>query len=111
MRDWAEVKHDGKIDVKVAREAISKLDIDELGLDKNDHNYLSAIIEKFAGGPVGLLTLAATLSEDQDTIEDVIEPYLLQLGFINRTPKGRVATPAVYNHLKIENLTGQNKLL
>ena len=101
VRDWAEVKHNGKVNLKIAQEAITKLDIDEMGLDKNDRDYLKTIIDKFAGGPVGLETLAAALSEDRDTIEDVIEPYLLQLGFITRTNRGRVATPAAYSHLKI----------
>lgn len=111
VRDWAEVKHDGKVDLKIARVAITKLDIDELGLDKNDRDYLRAIIEKFNGGPVGLDTLSATLSEDRDTIEDVIEPYLLQLGFINRTNRGRIVTSAAYNHLKIAETKDQETLL
>ncbi len=102
VRDWAEVKHDGQISAEIAREAITKLDIDQLGLDKNDRDYLLTIIKKFSGGPVGLETLAAALSEDRDTIEDVIEPYLLQLGFIARTNRGRVATPAAYDHLQIK---------
>lgn len=101
VRDWAEVKHNGTIDLKIAKEAIHKLEIDQAGLDKNDRDYLAIIIEKFDGGPVGLETLAAALSEDHDTIEDVIEPYLLQLGFITRTNRGRVATPAAYMHLNI----------
>jgi len=101
VRDWAEVKHDGKITVQIAQDAIAKLDIDELGLDKNDRDYLLTIIEKFSGGPVGLETLAAALSEDSDTIEDVIEPYLLQLGFINRTNRGRIATPSAYGHMGV----------
>lgn len=101
VRDWAQVKHDGKINLRIAQEAIAKLDIDEIGLDKNDRDYLRVIMEKFSGGPVGLETLAAALSEDCDTIEDVIEPYLLQLGFIARTNRGRVATPAAYSHLDI----------
>ncbi len=101
VRDWAEVKHNGSVNLKIAQEAIAKLDIDEVGLDKNDREYLTTIIKKFSGGPVGLETLAAALSEDKDTIEDVIEPYLLQLGFISRTNRGRVATPAAYGHLNI----------
>ncbi|MFA7253221.1 MAG: Holliday junction branch migration DNA helicase RuvB [Patescibacteria group bacterium] len=98
VRDYAEVKHNGKIDGKIAREAIDKLDIDHLGLDKNDREYLNCIINKFEGGPVGLDTISAALSEDKDTIEDVIEPYLLQLGFINRTNRGRIATVHAYEH-------------
>lgn len=111
VRDWADVKHDGKITLKIAKEAISKLDIDMIGLDRNDREYLRAIIEKFDGGPVGLDTLAATLSEDKDTIEDVIEPYLLQLGFINRTNRGRMVTPGGYSHLGLVQKKGQETLL
>lgn len=110
VRDFAEVKNAGVIDIKITREAIRKLDIDDLGLDKNDREYLLAIINKFNGGPVGLETIAATLSEDKDTIEDVIEPYLLQLGFINRTNRGRIITPAAYNHFKIKDLREQSQL-
>ncbi|PIS07694.1 Holliday junction branch migration DNA helicase RuvB [Candidatus Berkelbacteria bacterium CG10_big_fil_rev_8_21_14_0_10_43_13] len=110
VRDWAQVKHNGEINAKIAKEAISKLDIDKLGLDKNDRDYLSTIIEKFSGGPVGLETISAALSEDRDTIEDVIEPYLLQLGFINRTNRGRIATPAAYDHLKIVRPSETNTL-
>lgn len=101
VRDYAEVKYDGIINGKIAKEALTKIDIDELGLDRNDREYLKTIIEKFNGGPVGLDTIAAAISEDKDTIEDVIEPYLLQLGFIDRTKKGRVATLAAYSHLDI----------
>jgi len=111
VRDYAQVKHNGLANLEIAKTAIDKLEIDELGLDKNDRDYLSAIITKFGGGPVGLETLAATLSEDKDTIEDVIEPYLLQLGFINRTNRGRITTPLAYEHLKVINNSGQNKLL
>lgn len=102
VRDYAEVRADGQIDQDVAEQALSLLDIDWLGLDDLDHRVLSAIIEKFGGGPVGLDTLAASISEEGDTIMDVVEPYLLQLGFLDRTPRGRVATQAAYNHLKIE---------
>jgi len=103
VRDYAEVKHHGKINQRIAGEAISKLNIDELGLDRNDREYMATIAEKFGGGPVGLETIAAALSEDKDTIEDVIEPYLLQLGFINRTNRGRILTPAAIDHIKITN--------
>jgi Holliday junction DNA helicase RuvB len=103
VRDFAEVRHKGKITGEIAREAIEKLKIDILGLDRNDRDYLLAIIDRFGGGPVGLETIAASLSEDKDTIEDVIEPYLLQLGFINRTPRGRIVTAAAFDHLKIKN--------
>lgn len=111
VRDYAEVKHDGKITKEIAQKALEKIDIDNLGLDRNDRNYLSTVIEKFNGGPVGLDTIAAATSEDKDTIEDVIEPYLLRLGFIDRTPKGRIATPAAYEHLKIKNNNPVQKLL
>ncbi len=99
VRDFAEVKAGGHIDAEVAREALDMLEIDELGLDHTDRTMLRAMIEKFGGGPVGLDTLAAMTGEDAATIEDVYEPYLLQLGFIMRTPRGRVCTPSAYEHL------------
>lgn len=111
VRDYAEVKHNGIIDGNVARLGLEKIDIDKIGLDKNDREYLKTIINKFNGGPVGLDTISSAMSEDRDTIEDVIEPYLLQLGFINRTPKGRIATPAAYNHLEIKTNSSEQKLL
>lgn len=111
VRDYAQVKYDGVINKQNTDEALKKIDIDEIGLDRNDRDYLRAIIEKFDGGPVGLDTISASISEDRDTIEDVIEPYLLQLGFINRTPKGRVASSAAYDHLKIFNSKQPVKLL
>lgn len=111
VRDYAEVKHNGVVNKNIADEALQKLDIDEIGLDRNDRDYLKTIIEKFKGGPVGLETIAAATSEDKDTIEDVIEPYLLQLGFINRTPKGRVANESAYEHLNIEKPLGANPKL
>ncbi|MFW6279368.1 MAG: Holliday junction branch migration DNA helicase RuvB [Bacillota bacterium] len=102
VRDFAEVKADGVITTKVVEDALQLLEIDELGLDRIDHKLLNTIIKKFSGGPVGLNTMAAAISEETETIEEVYEPYLLQLGFINRTPRGRVATVAAYNHLDIE---------
>ena len=99
VRDFAEVRAHGKIDTDVAREALDMLEVDELGLDRTDRDMLLTMIEKFGGGPVGLDTLAASTGEDAVTIEDVYEPYLLQLGFIMRTPRGRVAAPAAYEHL------------
>jgi len=99
VRDFAEVRHQGEIDEAIARAALDLLDIDKLGLDRTDRMILEAIIDKFAGGPAGLDALAAATSEDRDTIEDVIEPYLLRLGFIDRTPRGRIATPGAYEHL------------
>ena len=100
VRDYAEVKAGGHISRDIAREALALLDVDELGLDKVDRNILTCMMDKFAGGPVGLDTLAATTGEDAVTIEDVYEPYLMQLGFLMRTPRGRVCTPAAWNHLK-----------
>ncbi|MGI8549657.1 MAG: Holliday junction branch migration DNA helicase RuvB [Dehalococcoidia bacterium] len=99
MRDFAEVKADGVITQPVAKEGLARLEIDELGLDQIDHKVLRSIVDKFDGGPVGLETLAASISEEADTIMDVYEPYLLQLGFLNRTPRGRVATRLAYRHL------------
>jgi len=98
-RDYALVKADNKVDGPVARAALEQLNVDELGLDKSDHRLLTSIIDKFDGGPVGLETLAASLNEDADTIMDVWEPYLLQLGFLERTPRGRVATRRAHEHL------------
>ena len=101
VRDFAEVKYDGRITYDVAAFALDLLEVDKLGLDQNDRNILLTIIEKFQGGPVGLDTLAAALGEDAGTIEDVYEPYLVKNGFINRTPKGRVATAFAYEHFGI----------
>ncbi len=101
VRDYAQVMADGDITAEVAREALARLDIDPLGLDEVDHKVLRTIVDKFNGGPVGLDTLAAAISEEADTIMDVYEPYLLQLGFLNRTPRGRVATRSAYEHLGV----------
>ncbi|MFQ6030121.1 MAG: Holliday junction branch migration DNA helicase RuvB [Dehalococcoidia bacterium] len=98
-RDYALVVADNRITGPVAREALDKLQVDGLGLDQSDHRLLTSIIDKFNGGPVGLETLAASLSEDSDTIMEVWEPYLLQLGFLERTPRGRVATIRAYDYL------------
>ncbi len=98
-RDYALVKADNKVDGPVARAALEQLNVDELGLDKSDHRLLTSIIDKFDGGPVGLETLAASLNEDADTVMDVWEPFLLQLGFLERTPRGRVATRRAHEHL------------
>ena len=100
VRDYAEVRAGGHISREVAREALNMLDVDELGLDKVDRNVLGCMMDKFGGGPVGLDTLAATTGEDAVTIEDVYEPYLMQLGFIMRTPRGRICTPAAWAHMK-----------
>ena len=101
VRDYAQVKADNVITSAIAIEALKRLEVDGKGLDEIDHRLLSSIIEKFAGGPVGLETLAASISEESDTIMDVYEPYLLQLGFLERTPRGRMATRAGYQHLGI----------
>lgn len=98
VRDYAEVRYDGRISKEVAAATLDSLEVDTLGLDNNDRNILIAIIERFGGGPVGLDNLAATVGEDSGTIEDVYEPYLLQHGLIIRTPKGRVATKEAYEH-------------
>ena len=102
VRDYAEVRAAGEIDETVARQGLALLEIDELGLDDLDRRVLNAIISKFGGGPVGLDTLAASISEEGDTVMDVVEPYLLQLGFLDRTPRGRVATPNAYAHMHVE---------
>lgn len=99
VRDYAEVKGDGKITTEIAERALQTLDIDPLGLDTVDRKILRFIIEKFQGGPVGLNTIAAAVAEEQETLEDIYEPFLLQLGFLSRTPRGRVATSAAYRHL------------
>ena len=101
VRDYAQVRADGNISDDVANSALELLGVDSLGLDYVDEKLLMTIIEKFRGGPVGLDTLAASIGEDRNTIEDVYEPYLLQLGFINRGPRGRIAMPLAYEHLKI----------
>ena len=102
VRDYAQVKADGKITDEVATKALELLGVDNLGLDDVDEKLLLTIIHKFGGGPVGLDTLAASIGEDRNTIEDVYEPYLLQLGFINRGPRGRTVMPKAYEHLNIE---------
>ncbi len=101
VRDYAQVRADGRITRSVAQDALSLLEVDPLGLDDIDRRVLRTIIEKFDGGPVGLDTIGASLSEESDTIMDVVEPYLLQLGFLDRTPRGRVATRRAYEHLDI----------
>ncbi len=101
VRDVAQVRAEGEITEEVLEQALEILKVDELGLDEADRRLLKALIEKHGGGPAGLSTLAATISEDEGTIEDVLEPYLMQIGFIKRTPRGRVATPRAYKHLGI----------
>ncbi|HWY79924.1 MAG TPA: Holliday junction branch migration DNA helicase RuvB [Candidatus Sulfotelmatobacter sp.] len=99
VRDYAQVKGKGHIDPKATNEALAMLEVDEKGLDPLDIKFLRAIIEKYSGGPVGIETIAATLSEDSGTLEDLVEPYLLQLGFLKRTSRGRIATEAAYRHI------------
>jgi Holliday junction DNA helicase RuvB len=112
VRDYAQVRADGTITQEVAREALDLLQVDPLGLDDVDRRVLKTIIEKYNGGPVGLNTIAASISEEQDTIMDVVEPYLLQLGFLDRTPQGRVATKSAYEHLNLPYTgEGQARLL
>lgn len=100
VRDYADILSDGIITLSITRMALEKLKIDETGLDRKDREYLSVIIDKYHGGPVGLETIATSISEDPTTLEDVYEPYLIQKGFISRTPRGRVATELAYKHLK-----------
>ncbi len=112
VRDYAQVVADGVITQQVAKDALAKLGVDLIGLDETDHKVLHTIIEKFNGGPVGLDTIAASISEEADTITDVYEPFLMQLGFLERTPRGRVATKRAYDHLGLEfNKSNQQKLL
>ena len=115
VRDFAEARADGVITVPVTQEALALMEIDHLGLDDVDRRILSTIIEKFGGGPVGLDTIGAAISEDSATIMDVYEPYLIQLGFIDRTPRGRACTEHAYNHLGIdfpeEPAAGQHRLI
>ncbi|MED3562172.1 Holliday junction branch migration DNA helicase RuvB [Bacillus xiapuensis] len=102
VRDFAQVKGNGTIQLLLAKDALDLLQVDRLGLDHIDHKLLKGIIEKFRGGPVGLDTIAASIGEEAETIEDVYEPYLLQIGFLQRTPRGRVVTQAVYHHFGME---------
>lgn len=102
-RDYAEVKGDGRLSGDIARRALDMLEVDQCGLDVLDRKLLSAVVEKFNGGPVGVDTLAAALSEERGTIEDVVEPYLLQQGFLIRTPRGRIVTPQACRHLGVRN--------
>jgi Holliday junction DNA helicase RuvB len=101
IRDYADVKGTGEISASIARDALKLLAIDEHGFDDNDRKLLLAVIERFNGGPVGVNTIAAVLSEEVDAIEDIYEPFLLQIGFLQRTPRGRIATKLAYDHLGI----------
>jgi Holliday junction DNA helicase RuvB len=111
VRDFAQVRYDGIVTHEVAKDSLDRLDIDPMGLDAVDKKILRAIIEKFGGGPVGLDTLAASIDEEAGTLEDVAEPYLLQLGFIQRTPRGRTVTQLGYRHLGIVPPEEQGQLL
>jgi holliday junction DNA helicase RuvB len=112
VRDYAQVRADGKVTAHVATEALDLLQVDPLGLDDLDRRVLRTIIEKYHGGPVGLNTIAASISEEQDTLMDVVEPYLLQLGFLDRTPQGRIATKLAYEHLGLSYTEeGQARLI
>ena len=110
VRDYAQVRAQGRIDEQVARDALAMLDVDELGLDAIDRRILRTIAEKYEGGPVGLETVAVSVSEDPETVEDVYEPFLMQLGFLARTPRGRVATKLAYDHLGLVKVTEQPHL-
>lgn len=107
VRDYAEVRADGEVTRKVADEALRMLDVDEKGFDRMDRKILSTIIEKYDGGPVGIETLAAAVSEERDTLEDVYEPYLIQEGYLDKTPRGRLATRLAYEHLGIPYRSGR----
>lgn len=103
VRDFAQVTGDGIITETIAAEALEKLQVDRLGLDHIDHKFLLSIINSFQGGPVGVDTIAAMIGEESDTVEDVYEPYLMQIGFLQRTPRGRMVTPAVYQHFNLQH--------
>ena len=106
VRDFAEVDHDGKITEPIANDALNRMEVDTYGLDEMDRKFLLTIIEKFDGGPVGLGTIAAALHEEKDSVEEIIEPYLMQIGFLNRTPRGRMATRLAYQHLGLDPVLG-----
>lgn len=106
VRDYAQVRAEGHIDEAVARRALDMLEVDRFGLDEIDQKLMLTVLEKFGGGPVGLNTIAAAIDEESDTIEEVYEPYLIQLGFLDRTPRGRVATPRAYEYFGIEHRRG-----
>jgi Holliday junction DNA helicase RuvB len=101
VRDYADVDYDGRITHEVADDALNRMEVDTYGLDEMDRKLLATIIEKFEGGPVGVGTLSAAINEEKDTIEEIIEPYLIQIGFLNRTPRGRMATQLAYQHFGI----------
>ena len=104
MRDYAEVDYEGSITKDIAHDALNRMEVDTYGLDEMDRKMLLTIIEKFDGGPVGLGTLSASIHEEKDSIEEIIEPYLIQIGFLDRTPRGRMATRRAYEHFGINPL-------
>jgi Holliday junction DNA helicase RuvB len=108
VRDYAEVEYDGSVTAEVATDALNRMEVDRFGLDEVDRKLLTTIIEKFSGGPVGVGTISAAISEEKDAIEEIYEPYLIQIGFLNRTPRGRVVTPAAYQHLGLNPAEQRN---
>ncbi len=110
VRDYAHVKADGAITLKVANNALKLLEVDEMGFDEMDRSILQTVIEKFSGGPVGLSTIAAVVGEEPDTLEDIYEPYLIKIGFLDRTPRGRIATKLAYRYFGLEQISSQERL-
>jgi holliday junction DNA helicase RuvB len=111
VRDYAEVDYDGRITQTVAKDALNRMEVDTYGLDEMDRKLLLTIIEKFGGGPVGVGTISASIHEEKDSIEEIIEPYLIQIGFLDRTPRGRLATPLAYEHFGIKTAGSQRPSL
>src|SRR5215467_4985634 len=109
VRDYAEVEYDGRIIAEVATDALNRMEVDRFGLDEVDRKLLTTIIEKFNGGPVGVSTISAAISEEKEAIEEIYEPYLIQIGFLNRTPRGRVVTPSAYQHLGLHYSGSENQ--
>src|SRR5438046_5571213 len=103
VRDYAEVDYEGHITHEIANDALNRMEVDTYGLDEMDRKLLQTIIEKFDGGPVGVGTLSAAIHEEKDSIEEIIEPYLIQIGFLNRTPRGRMATQLAYQHFAVKS--------
>ena len=106
MRDYAQVRADGVITPEVAAKGLEMMNVDQFGFDEIDRKLLLTIIEKFGGGPVGLSTISAAISEEKDAIEDIYEPYLIQIGFLNRTPRGRTVTQLAYDHFRASSTKG-----
>jgi Holliday junction DNA helicase RuvB len=108
IRDYSEVRHNGDLTAEIANAALTMLEVDPIGLDSLDCNYLLSIMEKFAGGPVGIENLASAVGEDADTLQDMVEPYLIKEGFVQRTPRGRIATEKAYDHFGIARSSSRN---